>query len=374
MTKKYFMLYALKAPVIYTGDEKIKGRVIIIENGSIKGLVDDKDIPGGLEIINYAGCSIAPGLIDLQIAGAGGYLFSENPTAEALEAMTESIVKSGTTAFLIAVPTNSFDAYREMFEVLRNNPHPAVLGLHLEGPYINKERGGAHNRIFIRQADKNELKTLLDEAGGIIKMMTLAPELCNKEFIKLLNEYEIVVAAGHSNASFKEAMEGFGWGVGTVTHLFNAMSPFHHRDPGLPGAALLSENACASIIADGIHVDYSAVSLAKKIMRERLFLVSDAVEENTGGAYPHVRRDDRFTLPDGTLSGSGLTMLRAVRNCVENAGIQMEEALRMASLYPARLMGSLNCGSIRQGNRANLTVFDHNYALKQVVVNGQLYF
>jgi N-acetylglucosamine-6-phosphate deacetylase len=368
------MLYALKAPHILTGDEKIKGRVIIIENDTIQGIIDDKDLPRGMQIIDYAGCTIAPGLIDLQIAGGGGYLFSENPTAEALEAMTESIVKSGTTAFLIAVPTNSFDAYREMFEVLRNNPHPAVLGLHLEGPYINGERGGAHNRQFIRKADRNELRALLDDAGGLIKMMTLAPELCDKEFIKLLNNYGIVVAAGHSNASFKEAMAAFGWGVRTVTHLFNAMTPFHHRDPGLPGAALLSKNACASIIADGIHVDYSAVSLAKKIMRERLFLVSDAVEENTGGAYPHVRRDNIFTLPDGTLSGSGLNMLRAVRNCVENAGIEQDEALRMASLYPARLIGLLNCGSIRQGNRANLTVFDHNYALKQVVVDGQLCF
>lgn len=365
------MLHALKASAIYTGDEKPSGKVIIIDNDTIKDVVDDKDIPGGAEIADYEDCVIAPGLIDLQIAGGGGYLFSENPSAEALEAMAESILKSGTTGFLIAVPTNSFDAYREMFEVLKSNPHPAVLGLHLEGPYINKERGGAHNRKFIRKADKKELRILLDEAGGVIKMMTLAPELCDREFIELLNDYGITVAAGHSNANFKEAMAGFGWGVRTSTHLFNAMTPFHHRDPGLPGATFLSENAYASIIADGIHVDYSVVSLAKKIMKERLFLVSDAVEAYAGGAYPHVRKDDRFTLPDGTLSGSRLSMLRAVRNCVEQAGIEPDEALRMASVYPARLMRSVNYGVIKVGYKANITVFDDHYSLKQVISNGR---
>jgi N-acetylglucosamine-6-phosphate deacetylase len=364
------MLYALKASAIYTGDEKLSGKVIIIDNDTIKDIVDDKDIPGRAEIADYEGCVIAPGLIDLQIAGGGGYLFSENPSAEALEAMTANILMSGTTGFLIAVPTNSFDAYREMFEVLRNNPHPAVLGLHLEGPYINKERGGAHNMKFIRKADKKELKTLLDEAGGVIKMMTLAPELCNKEFIELLNDYGIIVAAGHSKANFKEAMAGFGWGVRTSTHLFNAMTPFHHRDPGLPGATFLTENAYASIIADGIHVDYSVVSLVKRIMKDRLFLVSDAVEA-AGGAYPHVAQDDRFTLPDGTLSGSRLTMLRAVRNCVVNAGIPLDEALRMASVYPARLMRSVNYGFIKKGYKANITVFDNKYDLKQVISDGR---
>ncbi|MBS0010725.1 MAG: N-acetylglucosamine-6-phosphate deacetylase [Bacteroidales bacterium] len=365
------MLYALKSHAVYTGNEVLNSKALIIENDKIISIVDSPGIPGNAEIVDYEGYMMAPGLIDLQIAGGGAYLFSENPTAEALEAITESIVKSGTAGFLIAVPTNSFDAYREMFEVLRNNPHPAVLGLHLEGPYINKERGGAHKISYIRRPDINELRTLLDEAGGLMKMMTLAPELCDADFIELLNAYGIVVAAGHSNANFIEAMAGFGWGVRTSTHLFNAMTTFHHRDPGLPGATFMTKNAYASIIADGIHVDYSVVSLAKIIMKERLFLVSDAVEENAGGAYPHVGHDDRFTLPDGTLSGSRLNMLQAVRNCVEHAGIPLDEALRMGSSYPARLMGSSEYGYIREGYKANITVFDDNYSVKQVIIDGR---
>jgi len=151
------------------------------------------------------------------------------------------------------------------------------------------------------------------------------------------------------------------------------MSPFHHRDPGLPGATFESGNAYASIIVDGIHVGYSAVSIAKKIMKNRLYLVSDAVEENAEGAYLHKRQTDRFTLPDGTLSGSNLSMLRAVKNCVGHVGIKLEEALRMASTYPAKLIESGRYGYIKQGHKANLTVFSDEYSVKQVIINGKFF-
>ncbi|MDT8400965.1 MAG: N-acetylglucosamine-6-phosphate deacetylase [Bacteroidales bacterium] len=365
------MIYALKNSVIYTGNEKLSGRVLLIEDDIIKAIVDQADIPEGTEIIDYSAYSVAPGLIDLQIAGAGGYLFSENPTVAALKAITGSIVKSGTTGFLIAVPTNSFDTYRKIIDVVKNNPHPAVLGLHLEGPYINKEKGGAHNSEYIKKTDREEVKELLDYAQGAIKMITLAPELCDQGFIATLINYGVTVAAGHSKANFKEASDGFEWGVRACTHLFNAMSPFHHRDPGLPGATFDSETACASIIVDGIHVDYHAVSIAKKIMKERLYLVSDAVEENSEGAYLHKKREDRFTLPDGTLSGSKLTMLEAVRNCIKHVDIPVDEALRMASGYPARLIGMDKLGFIIPGYKANLTVFNTDFIVKQVVIGGK---
>jgi len=367
------MIYALINSLIYTGNKKLSGKALIIENDKIRAIVSEEDIPGEAEVVDYKGNIIAPGLIDLQIAGGGGYLFSENPCKEALEAITDSIIRSGTTGFLIAVPTNSFKVYRELIKVLKDNPHPAVIGLHLEGPYINKHRGGAHNFKYIKTPGKNEIKELLDEAGGVIKMMTLAPELCDHDFVKLLRARGVTVAAGHSDASFVQAKAGFSWGVQTCTHLFNAMSSFHHRDPGLPGATFESEIAYASIIADGIHVDYSAVSIAKKIMKNRLYLVSDAVEENAEGAYLHKRQADRFTLPDGTLSGSKLSMLKAVKNCVEHAGIQLDEALRMGSTYPAKLIESDRYGYIKQGYKANLTVFSEDYSVKQVIIDGKFF-
>jgi len=367
------MFFALINTIVFTGAEKITGKAIIIEDDRIKAIVDSSLIPTGTEIFDYNECFIAPGLIDLQIAGSGGYLFSEKPSGEALHVITDCIIKSGTTGFLISIPSNSFNNYYKFIRIIRDNPYPAILGLHLEGPYINKAKRGGHNIDYIRKPNKTEIEKLMTEAVGVVKMITLAPELCNSEFVRLLKDNGVIVAAGHSNATFKEAIEGFKWGIKTTTHLFNAMSQMHHRDPGLPGATFEKENIYASIIADGIHVNYNTISIAKKIMKERLYLISDAVEESLTGAYLHVRQNDRFTLPDGTLSGSTLTMLKAVKNCVEHINIPLDEALRMASTYPARLMGYLDIGRIVPGYKANLIIFDKNFEVKQVIIEGKFY-
>jgi len=151
------------------------------------------------------------------------------------------------------------------------------------------------------------------------------------------------------------------------------MSPFHHRDTGLPGAAYLTENIFASIIADGIHVDFNALSISKKIMKERLFLITDAVEESKEGAYVHVKQEDRFTLPDGTLSGSRITLLQAVKNCVEHVGIPLDEALRMASAYPAQLINAMDIGRIEKSYKANLAVFSEDFKIKHTVLEGKIF-
>jgi len=366
------MLKVFKNSTIYTGNEVIAGKSVVVREGIVESVIDDSEIPQGAELVDCRGNNLAPGFLDLQIAGGGGFLFSSNPAPEALERIAEAITASGTTAFLIAIPTNSFDVYRKVIRVVKDNPHPAVLGLHIEGPYINPLRRGAHIREYIKLPEVNELKELITLAGGVVKMITLAPEICSREIISMLNDYGIVVAAGHSNATYLQGMEGFRNGIRTTTHLFNAMSQLHHRDPGLPGAVFQSETACASIIADGIHVDYSMVSIAKKLLKERLFLISDAVEENSAESYMHVRKGDRFTLPDGTLSGSALTMMKAVENCVRNISIPVDEALRMASLYPARLMGLGGRGRIETGSRADLVLFDNNFNVEMVCLNGNM--
>jgi N-acetylglucosamine-6-phosphate deacetylase len=365
------MSTALINATIYTGSEILTDKVILIRYDSIEAIIDPASVPEDAEIIDCGGNYISAGLIDLQIAGGGGYLFSIKPSAEALDAISESIVKSGTTGFLIVVPTNTFETYHKVIRILKDNPHPAVLGLHLEGPYINPVRRGAHLVELIRKPQIKEIQELIAEAEGVVKMVTVAPEVCDEGFLRFLTDNGIIVAAGHSNATFDEAIKGFKSGIKTVTHLFNAMSPIHHRDPGLPGAAFESPHANASIIADGIHVNYGAVSIAKKIMKERLFLVSDAVEENMDGIYPdHKRQKDRFTLPDGTLSGSLLTMMKAVRNCIENVGIPADEAFRMASAYPAGVMNISDKGRIAPGYKADLIVFDKDYMIKHVFVEG----
>ncbi len=354
----------------FTGTELVTDKVLLTGGERVEGFKDPDAAPSDVLRIDCGGGLVTAGLIDLQIAGGGGYLFSSNPNPEALARISESIVSTGTTGFLIALPTNSDDVYRAAFATVAGCKDTAVMGLHMEGPFISHARRGAHAPELIKQATEENVNRLLSEASGTIKMMTVAPEACPPEVIRMLKEHGVTVAAGHSNATFSEAMAGFGAGIASTTHLFNAMSPLHHRAPGLPGAVFLSDSACASIIADGIHVDYQMVAIAKKIMKERLFLVSDAVEVNDRGAYKHVRQEDRFTLPDGTLSGANLNMLDAVRNCTEKAGIGKFEAIRMATLYPARLIGAADRGIIAPGARADLIITDNEMRLKGVCING----
>lgn len=365
------MLKAFVNATFFTGEGIVTEKALITEGGIIKGFSDQHDITNNTEIINCNNCYISPGLIDLQIAGCGGRLFSSDPSIESLDIITRSIVQTGTTGFLIALPTNSAEVYRKASQVISEYTHPALLGLHFEGPFISQMRRGAHMKEFIRPPRPEDINELLDLAGSSMKMMTVAPEVCSEECVKLLSGGGVVIAAGHSNATYVEALIGFRWGIKATTHLFNAMSQLHHRDPGLPGATFMSENVYASIIADGIHVDYSMVSIAKKLIKERLYLVSDAVEENLNGAYRHVKQHDRFTLPDGTLSGSRLTMLDAVRNCVNHAGIETDEALRMASLYPARVMNLHDRGKLAPGFKADMILFDKDFKLIGVYLGGE---
>ena len=364
------MLTAFTNAIIYTGTQKIKRKTLLTEDDKIKGILENELIPANAKIIDCKELIIAPGFIDLQIYGGGGYLFSNKPTKTALKSMTDGLLSIGTTGFYVTLATNSMEIFHEAIKVVKENPNPAVLGLHFEGPYLNPVKRGAHILKYIKKPERKEVEELLKAADGVLKIMTLAPEMCDPEIIHLLKDNGVVISAGHSNATFAEAAAGYENGITTTTHLFNAMSPIHHRDTGLPGAVYLSKNVYASIIADGIHVDFNALKISKKIMQERLFLITDAVEEVKEGAYVHVKKEDRFTLPDGTLSGSKLTLLKAVQNCVEKADIPLDEALRMASTYPAQVMNLSDRGKIDVGCKANLTVFSEDYQIQGTVLEG----
>jgi N-acetylglucosamine-6-phosphate deacetylase len=365
------MLTALTQAVIFTGKEEIKGKALLLDNGIVKGWTEEENIPSDFHIIQQSGRYIAPGLLDLQIYGGGGQLFSDDPSSAALKNIADALVKTGITGFLPTLATNEMSVFEKAVDTVRHNPHPAVPGLHLEGPYINPVKRGAHILSCIKRPELDEVKALLERAQGAIKMMTIAPEMCSPEVIALLLANGVILSAGHSNATFSEAAEGFKRGIQTATHLFNAMSPFHHRDTGLPGAVYQSQ-AFASIIPDGIHVDYQALSISKKVMGERLFLITDAVEPSTG-AYTHVFKGDRYTLPDGTLSGSAIRLLQGVENCVKYAGISLAEALRMASTYPARVIGHPERGLITPDQPAYLTIFDGQFQSCGVYIKGEFF-
>ncbi|WP_069658008.1 N-acetylglucosamine-6-phosphate deacetylase [Arcticibacter eurypsychrophilus] len=356
--------------LLYTGEEVLTHHAVVIQKDQIIDIIPEYEIPANAELIDCKGSFIVPGFIDLQIYGAGGYLFSGNLTAEALKAIADDLVKKGTTGFVITLATNSIDVFLEAIRLVRDNPHPALLGIHLEGPYINPAKRGAHIEQYIKVPQRKEIEALLKEAAGVLKIMTLAPEVTDPVLIKLLIDNGVIVSAGHSIATFQQATDGFAQGISCTTHLFNAMSPFHHRDTGLPGATFQSKTVMASMVADGIHIDYQALMISKKLLQERMFLITDAVEECHEGPYQHMKQGDHFTMPDGTLSGSALTLLKAVENCVNHADIPLDEALRMASTYPAQILNKTDVGKIKIGYKADLVVFNSEYQVEKVWLNG----
>ena len=347
--------------MIYTGKEIITSASILTNDGMIEK-IDHSAISPEYQVIDLKGNNIAPAFIDLQIYGGDGKMFSAELTIESLQATYNYCKRGGAAHFMITMATNTIEKFLKGFEVVRaywENGGQGLLGLHLEGPYINPVKKGAHIASCIKRPTVEEVSMLLDKGKDIIKMITVAPEMCPEEIIDLLLQNDIIVSAGHSNATYEEAKSAFHKGIPAATHLFNAMSPFQHRAPGMAGAILDHPSVMSSIVTDGVHVDFAAVRISKLIMKERLFFITDAVAEILTGEYQHLYKGDRYTLPDGTLSGSSLTMMQSVMNGVKNAGIELEEALRMASTYPARLLGdSCKLGQIAPGFNASFVVFD----------------
>lgn len=345
---------------------------VLIENGKITR-VSSEPIPAGYQQIDGSGQLLSPSFIDLQIYGSGGALFSAYPTAETLRQMDDDLLRKGTTGFLACVATNSMEIVYQSLDAAKAYRAQAkgFLGLHLEGPYLNAKRRGAHIAAYIHKAELDEVKRLLDYADGTVKMMTLAAELQDDAVISYLLDNKVVLSLGHSDASFEEATAAYNKGFATTTHLFNAMPSIHHRAPNLPVAVLNHPSAMASIIADGSHVDFEMVKMSQRLMKERLFLITDAVTECNVGPYRHQLLGDKFITGDGTLSGSNITMLQAVQNCVSHCEIALSDALNMASLYPAKLVGLQDkIGQLNVGNEANMLLLTPELKLSKVFVGG----
>ena len=347
---------------IYTGKEIITNASILTNDGIIEK-IDRAAISPEYQIIDLQGNNIAPSFIDLQIYGGDGKMFSAELSVESLQATYNYCKRGGAAHFMITMATNTIDKFLRGFEGVRaywENGGQGLLGLHLEGPYINPVKKGAHIASCIKRPTREEISMLLEKGTGVFKMMTIAPEMCSEEIVDLLLQGGIIVSAGHSNATFEEAQAAFNKGVPAATHLFNAMSSFLHRAPGMAGAIFDHPSVMSSVVTDGVHVDFAAVRISKQIMKDRLFFITDAVAEILTGEYQHIYKGDRYTLPDGTLSGSSLTMMQSVVNGVNKVGIELDEALRMASTYPARLLGnSCILGRIEPGFNASFVVFDN---------------
>ena len=338
---------------------------IIIEDGVINDVLPIVSLPDDTAVAKRYPI-IVPSFIDAQIYGAGGKLFATYPTWNSLQKLYEHCAAGGTHHFLPTAATNTIEVFHQCIDEVKkywDQNGKGVLGLHLEGPWINPAKRGAHIESLIHPPTVEEVRSLLQYGKGVIKMITLAPEVCSREVIDLILADDITISAGHSNATFQQGKDAFDHGIEAATHLFNAMSPLHHREPGLPAAILQHHAVMASIIPDGYHVDFEMISIAKKIMGERLFVITDAVTESNEGWYPHHLAGDKYE-SNGILSGSALTMLDGVKNLVAKCGIELSEALRMASLYPARLLGLAGeLGMIKKGYRASVVFLDDDLNL-----------
>ncbi|EEY39061.1 N-acetylglucosamine-6-phosphate deacetylase [Vibrio mimicus] len=374
-------MYALTNCKIYTGNDVLVKHAVIINGDKIETICPIESLPSDIKVVDLNGANLSPGFIDLQLNGCGGVMFNDEITAKTIDIMHKANLKSGCTSFLPTLITSSDENMRQAIAAAREyqSQYPnQSLGLHLEGPYLNVMKKGIHSVDFIRPSDDSMIDTVCANSDVIAKV-TLAPENNKPEHIEKLVKAGIVVSIGHTNATYAEARQSFESGITFATHLFNAMTPMVGREPGVVGAIYDTPDVYAGIIADGFHVDYANIRIAHKIKGEKLVLVTDATAP-AGAEMDYFifvgkkvyYRDGKCVDENGTLGGSALTMIEAVQNTVEHVGIALDEALRMATLYPAKAIGvDDKLGRIKKGMIANLTVFDRDFNVKATVVNGQ---
>ncbi|ASF99429.1 MULTISPECIES: N-acetylglucosamine-6-phosphate deacetylase [Vibrio] len=374
-------MYALTNCKIYTGSDVLVDHAVIINNELIEAVCPIADLPQNIATQDLNGANLSPGFIDLQLNGCGGVMLNDEVTATTMQIMHKANLKSGCTSFLPTLITSSDEDMRKAISAAReyhSQYKNQSLGLHLEGPYLNVMKKGIHSVDFIRPSDDNMIATMCENSDVIAKV-TLAPEHNNPEHIERLVKAGIVVSIGHTNATYTEARKSFESGITFATHLFNAMTPMVGREPGVVGAIYDTPEVYAGIIADGFHVDYANIRIAHKIKGEKLVLVTDATAPAGANMDYFIfvgkkvyYRDGKCVDENGTLGGSALTMIEAVQNTVEHVGIALDEALRMATLYPAKAIGvDHKLGRVKKGMVANLTAFDRDFNVQATVVNGQ---
>jgi N-acetylglucosamine-6-phosphate deacetylase len=374
-------LHALTNCRIHTASECLQDHAVLIEGRYIADIVAAGKIPASAILHDLAGGHLAPGFIDVQVNGGGGVMFNAKPTARTIAQIAKAHRRFGTVGFLPTLISDSRErialAIGAVEEALAS-AMPGVLGIHLEGPNINPRRGGMHEQRHIAALHGDDIARLSALEGA--KIVTLAPECTASGMIGQLTASGIRVSAGHSDATAEQIDAAAEEGLAGITHLFNAMSQFTGREPGVAGAALANSALWCGIIADGIHVHGKSIAAAWRAKRPgKLFLVTDAMApvgaqmdsfESAGQTI--TVRDGCCRTPDGRLAGSTLDMASAVRNCVRHSNIPLDEALRMASTFPAEFLQLDNTlGRIEAGCNASLVWLDRDLSVRATWIDGK---
>jgi N-acetylglucosamine-6-phosphate deacetylase len=367
-----------------------RGAVVISDEGKIlyTGLLEDAPRVGGLQI-DLRGRFVAPGFIDIHTHGGNGVAFGKDNPGEELRSYSEWVAGTGVTGYQCSLAAPSLQAlveivsgYAEAMQAGVEGAEP--LGIHLEGPYLNKERKGAFNPSWLRLPELAEAEAVLKAGQGWVRQITLAPELPGAQQIAaLFRQQGVVVALGHSNTDYETASAALKGNFTHVTHTFNAQSGFHHRQPGVFGAVMASDEVTAELIADTVHAHPGAVKvLVRCLGTDRVVLITDAM---SGAGFPDgeydlvgqkvLVKDGNATLADGTIAGSTATLGRCVRNMHQLVGLPLAQAVKMASLNPARAMGfASRLGSIAVGKDASLVVIDEDVNVYMTIVKGKVVY
>ncbi|MCX7919020.1 MAG: N-acetylglucosamine-6-phosphate deacetylase [bacterium] len=374
---------------IVTPISLIQNGTLVIENQRIKqvGHRERIKLPKDAVIINAANQLVVPGFIDLHLQGAYGYDVWDEPET-ALPTLCKNLLQGGTTAFLATTEFHPPTISRlSRFLATQNSapdsePAATCIGIHLEGPFINPERKGGIPGESIQPPSKKLLKEIERLSQGNLKMLTIAPELLGTiPIIQHVVDHGIIAAIGHTNASFAEAKRSFDAGITHTTHIFNQMTPIHHRNSGATLACLLDDRISVQVICDGIHLDWEIIKLIYRLKgANRMVLITDAIRaaglpdgiyHSQGHGRKIIVKNGKVTRPDGTIAGSTLTMNRAVANAVHYCQIPLKAAIRMATLTPAQILGvSHRIGSIAPNREANIVVLDNRFRVKKVFVKG----
>lgn len=391
---------------VFTGEEWLTNASVRIDNGRIQEVTTSASpvdpASGNETIVDLNGDYLIAGLVDLQLYGGSYRFLNDQPTPDTVRHIYETHSRNGTTTLLPTIHSTSLEIMQQSMEAVATvrdeNPF-GVPGIHIEGPYFNPIKRGAHSLAYVRTPAGGELETLFSTNADVIRILTLAPEILTPEQLDTINKLKhanTLLSLGHSNATYEQATAAFNGGIPLATHLYNAMRGFESREPGVVGAVFDHPTVRASIIADSYHCDPTTIRIAYRLLGrdggpERLFLISDALFANpprpdftlgqfivhyepgtqdSGGSG--LEGPGRYVNNEGNLAGSAITLIDCVRIAVEQAQIPLTNALRMASVIPADIIGmSDQLGRIRPGYVANLVQSDKQLSVKSVWASGE---
>ena len=380
MTKKKSFVGA----TIFDGLKRQLNAALIIKNSKDVEIIPEEKVDPKTEKIVLDGGLLIPGFVDLQVNGGGGVLFNENPSLENLKTICEAHAKLGSTSIMPTLISDSPEVKKRAISTITDALDKQVnglVGLHLEGPHLALARKGAHEERFIRPMKEFDCLELESLANKIPKLMlTIAPEAVSPQQITRLSKAGAIISLGHTDCTFNQAAEAVDAGATCATHLFNAMSPFGSREPGLVGAVLDSGRLFSGIIADGFHVNKASINLALRAKKGpgALFLVSDSMS-TVGSDQKHFFLNDRLItriqgkliLEDGTLAGADIHLSDAVKYMVNEVGISQDDAIRMASLIPAKVLGvESEIGCLAPDARADFLWMKNDLEIEKVWVGG----